>query len=253
MNLPNVAAPDEWLAARQELLAREKEFTRQRDALSTARRALPMVAIEKEYAFEGPNGPAGLRDLFDGRRRLVVYHFMFDPNWSAGCKGCSFVMDNVAGAVVHLAARDTSFAAVSRAPFAKIEPFRRRMGWPGPWFSSSGTEFNDDFHVTLDPDHDESVYNYVSVAVLVEGGKLSSAAGEIPGLSVFLRTGDRIFHTYSTYGRGLDHFLNTYNLPDLTPLGRQEERGQTMSWLRHHDAYAPQVLAGQCHCPEATS
>lgn len=167
--------------------------------------------------------------------------------------------------IVHLAARDTSFAAISRAPLAKIEPFKRRMGWTFPWLSSFGNDFNYDFHVTVDPDKGDFVYNYASAAALIKAGKMltakhpgaSAAArptkGEMPGLSVFLRDGDSIFHTYSTYQRGLDLFLNMYNMLDVTPLGRQEERNQGMVWLRHHDKYVPQVSAGQGQCSGATS
>ena len=245
---PRVVSQAEWLVARKELLAREKEFTRQRDALSAERRKLPMVKIDKEYVFEGPNGRVNLRDLFEGRRQLIVYHFMFDPSWDKGCKSCSYFMDNSAGAIVHLAARDTAFAVVSRAPLAKVEAFKRRMGWTFPWVSSFGTDFNYDFHVTLDKDAGSAEYNYSNAAELVKGGKLWSEKGELPGLSVFLREGDSVFHTSSTYQRGLDLPLNTYNFLDLTPLGRQEEGERIQGWIRHHDKYAPQVSAGQGHC-----
>jgi predicted dithiol-disulfide oxidoreductase (DUF899 family) len=248
MNRPTVVSRSEWLAARKELLIREKDFTRQRDALSAARRRLPVVELSKEYVFEGPDGPATLRELFQGRRQLIVYHFMLDPSWEEGCRGCSFVMDNLAGNVAHLAARDTSFVAISRAPVAKIERFKKRMGWAVPWFSSFGNDFNYDFHVTLDPKHGDYVYNYSDVAANVKAGKRLPSSGEAPGLSVFLRDGESVFHTYSMYGRGLDIFLNAYNLLDLTPLGRQEEPGKGMAWLRHHDRYEPQVAAAQCHC-----
>jgi len=235
MSLPKNVGQDEWLAARKELLAREKEFTRQRDALSEARRKLPMVKVEKDYQFEGPKGNVTLRDLFDGHRQLIVYHFMFDPTWSEGCKGCSFVMDNLQGGLVHLGARDTSFVAISRAPLEKLEPFKKRMGWTFPWFSSFDNEFNYDFRVTV-----KDFYNFAEAD--------ASKKGEMPGLSVFVRDGENIFHTYSTYARGLDLFLDTYNLLDVTPLGRQEERGKHMDWLRHHDKYAPKILTEQCHC-----
>src|SRR5271168_1673161 len=193
MSLPKNVQQDKWLAARKELLIREKEFTRQRDALSEARRNLPMVKVEKEYEFEGASGTVTLGDLFEGHRQLIVYHFMFDPTWSEGCKHCSFVMDNLAGGIVHLAARDTSFAAISRAPLEKIESFQTRMGWSFPWFSSFGNEFNYDYYVTVDPDKRQNVYNFTNVG--------ASTKGEMPGLSVFLRDGESIFHTYSTYSR----------------------------------------------------
>jgi predicted dithiol-disulfide oxidoreductase (DUF899 family) len=231
MQRPTIVSRTEWAAARGRLLAKEKEFNRQRDALSAERRRLPMVAIEKAYVFDGPDGRRTLADLFEGRRQLLVYHFMFDPAWDEGCPACSLVADNFASGLVHLAARDTSFAVISRAPLAKIERFRKRMGWDFPWFSSFGTDFNYDFQVTLDEDHGE--YNYAPVSAQPEG---YPRKGEREGLSVFLRDGDRLFHTYSTYQRGLDLFLNTYNFLDLTPLGRQEEDG-IMRWVRHHDKY----------------
>ena len=227
-----IVSRDEWTGARKRLLVSEKEFNRQRDALSAERRKLPMVPIEKEYVFEGPEGRRSLADLFDGKRQLLTYHFMFGPDWGdEGCPACSFVADNFAGALVHLAARDTAFAVISRAPLAKIAPFKRRMGWTFPWLSSFGSAFNYDFQVTLDDTH--AVYNYAPVAAQPAG---RPHEGEREGLSVFLRDGDRLFHTYSTYQRGLDPLLNTYNLLDLTPLGRQEEDG-IMGWLRHHDRY----------------
>ena len=232
MQRPTIVSRTEWAAARRRLLAKEKEFNRQRDALSAERRRLPMVAIEKAYVFDGPDGRRTLADLFEGRRQLLVYHFMFDPAWDEGCPACSLVADNFASGLVHLAARDTSFAVISRAPLARIERFRRRMGWDFPWLSSFGTDFNYDFQVTLDEDHGE--YNYAPVSAQPEG---YPRKGEREGLSVFLRDGDRLFHTYSTYQRGLDLFLNTYNFLDVTPLGRQEEDG-IMRWVRHHDRYS---------------
>jgi len=237
MDRPRVVSQSEWLAARKELLTKEKEATRQRDALSAERRKLPMVKVEKEYAFEGPNGRTNLRDLFEGRRQLIVYHFMFDPSWDQGCKSCSHFADNFVGGLVHLAARNTSFAVISRAPLAKIESFKRRMGWMFPWFSSFGSDFNYDFHVTLDEAEGSAEYNYESAAKLVQAGKIWLAKGELPGMSVFLREGDSIFHTYSTYQRGLDLFLNTYNFLDATPLGRQEDGDRIQAWIRHHDRY----------------
>jgi predicted dithiol-disulfide oxidoreductase (DUF899 family) len=180
---------------------------------------------------------ASLRDLFQHRRQLIVYHFMFDPSWDEGCKSCSHLADNFAGALVHLAARDTSLAVVSRAPLAKIESFKRRMGWTFPWFSSFASDFNYDFHVTLDEAQGSAEYNYESSAKLLQAGKIWLAKGELPGMSVFLREGDSVFHTYSTYQRGLDLFLNTYNFLDTTPLGRQEDGDRTQGWIRHHDKY----------------
>jgi len=232
MNSPRIVARDEWLAARTEFLAREKEFTRQRYALNEARHRLPMVKVEKEYMFDGPHGAVTLTDLFEGRRQLVVYHFMFYPDRNIGCKHCSCVMDNIAGSLVHLTARDTSFAAVSRAPLAKIEAFKKRMQWTFPWVSSFNNNFNYDYHVTLDPDRGYSFYNY----------RTTDIRGEMPGLSVFFRDGDLILHSYSTYFVGLDIFLSMYHLLDVTPLGRQEDDGNSMtagesSWIRFHDQY----------------
>jgi len=226
-----IVTRNEWTAARKRLLVKEKEFTRQRDALSAERRRLPMEEITKQYVFEGPAGRRTLADLFQGKRQLLVYHFMFGPDWDEGCPACSFVADNFAGSLVHLAARDTAFAVISRAPIARIESFKQRMGWTFPWLSSLGTDFNHDFGVTLDASHTE--YNYAPVSAQPDG---RPQEGEREGLSVFLRDGGRLFHTYSTYQRGLDPLLNTYNFLDLTPLGRQEEEG-IMRWLRYHDRY----------------
>lgn len=237
LDRPRVVSQADWLAAHKEFLVKEKELTRQRDALSAERRELPMVKIEKEYIFEGPHGRTKLRDLFGNHSQLIIYHFMFDPDWEEGCKSCSHFMDNIAGSVVHLAARDTSFAVISRAPLPKIESFKKRMGWTFLWLSSFGTDFNYDFHVTLDEAAGSDEYNYANAAELVKAGKLWSAKGELPGLSVFLREGDHVLHAYSTYQRGLDLPLNTYNLLDFTPLGRQEEGQRIQGWIRHHDRY----------------
>lgn len=235
--LPRVVSREEWLRARKELLAQEKEFNRQRDALSAQRRKLPMVKVDKGYVFEGSTGRAGLLDLFGKHHQLIVYHFMFDPEWNDGCKSCSHFMDNTAGSIVHLAARGTAFVVISRAPLSKIEPFKKRMGWMFPWLSSFRSDFNYDFHVTLDKDAGSVEYNFANAADLVKARKLWSDKGELPGLSVFLRDGDQVFHTYSTYQRGLDLPLNTYNFLDMTPLGRQEEGIGAQSWIRHHDKY----------------
>ena len=185
-------------------------------------------------------GARTLRDLFGKLiTSSMVYHFMFDPEWDEGCPGCSHEMDNSAGAIVHLAARNTAFVVVSRAPLAKIEAFKKRMGWTFPWYSSFGTDFNYDFHVTLDSAKGSTEYNYANASELIKAGKIPYDKGELPGMSVFLREGHAVFHTYSTYGRGLDLPLNTYNFLDLTPLGRQEDDGKRMKgWIRHHDRYA---------------
>lgn len=197
MSYPQVVSRDEWLAARQELLAKEKEATRARDRLNAERRRLPMVKIDKEYLFEGPDGTARLSDLFDGRRQLIVYHFMFDPRWDDGCPSCTNLVNNLPSRLDGLHACDTSLVLVSRAPLSKLEPYKARMSWTVPWFSSFDSDFNYDFDAT-----DER--------------------GEKPGLSVFLREGEHILHSYSTSGRGVDILLGTYNYLDLTPLGRQE-------------------------------
>ena len=231
MKMPEVVSHDEWVAARRKLLAQEKEWNHQRDALSAKRRQMPMEEIKKEYVFEGPEGRRTLADLFEGKQQLLVYHFMFEPDDDEGCPSCSFVADNFAGSLVHLAARDTAFAVISRAPLDKIERFKKRMGWSFPWFSSFGSDFNYDFQVTLDESHTE--YNYAPVSAQPPN---RPQEGEREGLSVFLRDGGRLFHTYSTYQRGIDPFLNTYNFLDLTPLGRQEEDG-IMQWIRYHDKY----------------
>jgi predicted dithiol-disulfide oxidoreductase (DUF899 family) len=224
MNLPPIVSPAEWQVVREKLLVKEKAATQARDALAAERRRLPMVRVDKDYVFEGPDGSASLIDLFDGRRQFILYHFMFAPGvggWpSAGCPGCSMVVDQI-GHVAHLHARDASFVLVSRAPLAKIKPYQKRMGWTLPWFSSSGTDFNKDFGVTTDE-------------------------GETFGLSVFLRDGDRVFRTYFTDGRGVEALGSVWTFLDLTPLGRQENwedspagRPQTppYEWWRRHDEY----------------
>lgn len=260
---PPVVSREDWLKARQTLLAKEKAFTRQRDALNAERRRLPMVEIDKEYEFETQEGRRSLRDLFEGRRQLVIYHFMFSPDdpppgqthpWSEGCPGCSHIADNLPH-LAHLHARGTSFTMVSRAPLSKIMPFKRRMGWAMPWASSFGSDFNADFHVTLDPSVAAPEYNYRPVPRSSDGAL--SFSGEMPGLSCFLQDGGRVYHTYSTYGRGLDMLLNTYHLLDMTALGRQEPWEDSPAgwpqtkdfWLRHHDKYdnAPQAPANCCH------
>jgi len=224
----------------QEALTKEKELTRRRDDLNAERRKLPMVEVETEYLFEGPDGKATLFDLFDGRGQLLVYHFMFDPSWDEGCPSCSFVMDNL-GHLSHLHARDTTWVAISRAPIDKLEAYQRRMGWTFPWYSSYGSDFNYDFHVTLDPTVTPIEYNYETRGEFPDG--MSSMEG--PGVSAFMREGDRVFHTYSSYARGLDLLAGTYNWLDLTALGRQEDweepagrsDGGPQHWLRRHDQY----------------
>jgi len=237
MNQPKIVSRSEWLIARKQLLKIEKEATRRQDAMSAERRNLPMVKIDKEYVFEGPNGSKKLADLFEGQRQLIIYHFMFDPSWEEGCKSCSCFMDNSAGSLIHLAARDTAFAVISRAPFNKIEAFKARMGWTFPWFSSFQNDFNYDFNVTIDPEKGEYVYNFEKAKTLLEKGEIWFPKGELPGLSVFFQDSGSIYHSYSTYQRGLDLFLNMYNFLDQTPLGRHEEDALGQSWIRHHDRY----------------
>jgi predicted dithiol-disulfide oxidoreductase (DUF899 family) len=224
----------EWREARLRLLEKEKESSRMLDALAAQRRALPMVEIDKEYAFTGPAGPARLVDLFDGRRQLIAYHFMWMPQSDEGCPSCSFAVDNV-GDLAHLHAIDTSLALVSRAPYPSIERFQQRMGWTVPWYSSYGSDFNYDFHASADESVVPVEYNYKDKATLQrEGlGHYAATGQDGSGLSVFLRDGDRVFHTYSTYGRGAEVMLSTYHYLDLTPLGRQ----RYVDEFPYHDAY----------------
>jgi len=221
VNLPRTASRDEWLAARKELLAKEKEATRTRDALRAERQALPMVEIDKDYVFEGPEGEASLLDLFEGRRQLVVQHFMFDPEWEDGCPSCTYALDDL-GHLPHLHEKDTSFAVVSRAPIQKIEAYKRRRGWMVPWYSSFGGNFNYDFHVTMDEAVAPVEFNYRDKAEHERAGMPWYTRGEQPGYSVFLRDGDSVFHTYSTYAHGVELLNPTTQFLDLTPLGRQE-------------------------------
>jgi len=228
MSLPQVVSPEEWRAARVELLAKEKELTRARDALNTKRRELPMVRIEKDYVFEGPEGKASLRDLFDGRRQLIVQHFMFDPGWDEGCPSCSAGADEISdGLLEHLHSRDTSFVAVSRAPLEKLEQYKARKGWAFPWYSSYGSDFNYDFHVTLDESVAPLEYNYRTKAEHEQAGTAYYLEGEQPieepGFSCFLHEGDEVFHTYSMYARGAEMLGGSYYFLDLTALGRQED------------------------------
>ena len=226
--LPPVVSREEWLAKRKKLLAKEKELTRQRDRLNTERRCLPMVEIEKDYVFESPDGMMRLLDLFEERRQLIIYHFMFAPNWEAGCPSCSAWTDHIArGHLNHLHMRDTTLALVSRAPLETIEPFKARMGWTMPWYSSYDCDFNYDFGVTIDERVAPATYNYRTKEEHEEAGTDAYVDGEQPierpGLSCFLRDGDRVFHTYSTYGRGVEQVGGAYYFLDLTALGRQEE------------------------------
>lgn len=225
-----IVSQENWLAARKALLEREKAFTRERDALSAARRELPWVKVEKEYVFDGPQGKETLGDLFAGRGQLAVYHFMLGPDWEEGCKSCSFWADNFNGVDVHLAHRDVTLIAVSRAPYAKIAAFRKRMGWSFKWVSSYGNDFNRDFQVSFTPEEiaGDVYYNYEMQRF---------PADEAPGMSVFARDADgTVYHTYSCYARGLDIINGAYHILDLVPKGRDED-GRNMFWLRHHDRY----------------
>jgi predicted dithiol-disulfide oxidoreductase (DUF899 family) len=236
---PRIVSRDEWLAARKKLLAKEKQLTRERDALAAERRQLPWVKVEENYVFDGLNGKVALSDLFDGKSQLIIYHFMFGPDWQEGCPSCSFNMDHTDGALVHLAQRDVSFAAVSRAPLFKIEAFKKRMGWRFAWVSSFGTDFNYDYHASFTPEEiakGKVDYNF-------DLGAFPST--EAPGISVFYKDkSGSIFHTYSAYARGTETTVNTYNYLDFVPKGRDEDALPfTMSWLRHHDRYEDGYLA----------
>jgi predicted dithiol-disulfide oxidoreductase (DUF899 family) len=239
---PRVVSHDQWIAARKDFLAKEKEFTRQRDELSRERRELPWEKVDKQYAFEGPNGRMTMADLFDGRSQLIVYHFMLGPGWAAGCPSCSYLGDHFDGAKLHLANRDTTLVVISRAPMAEIAAFQQRMGWNFMWVSSFGTDFNFDYGVSFTPEQlaqHKVDYNY---------GTTDNANDELPGLSVFAKSASgELFHTYSTYARGLDILVGTYHFLDLTPKGRDEE-GMTphsMAWVRHHDHYSQSYFADQ--------
>jgi predicted dithiol-disulfide oxidoreductase (DUF899 family) len=234
-NLPRIVSAEEWRAARVALLDEEKALTRARDERNRKRRELPMVRVEKDYRFTGAEGEVGLPDLFDGRAQLLVYHFMFSPEMEQGCPSCSFLVDNI-GHLSHLHARDTSLVLVSRAPFARLDAYRERMGWTVPWYSSADSDFNFDFHVSFYEDRGPDEYNF---------SPTEPFTGEGPGTSAFLRVEDDVFHTYSAFARGGDEQLGTYTWLDMTALGRQEDweepkgrsDGPFMSWVRRHDEY----------------
>jgi predicted dithiol-disulfide oxidoreductase (DUF899 family) len=229
MNTHHIVTHTDWIQRRKELLAKEKEFLRARDALSSARRELPWERVEKRYVFEGPDGSRTLADLFGKHSQLAIYHFMFAPDWEAGCKSCTFWADSFDHAAPHLAARDVAFYAVSRAPYAKLAAYRKRMGWSFPWVSSAGSEFNFDYDVSFDDSKQGQIYNYAPRTM---------KGPELPGFSVFTRDGDSIFHTYSTYARGIDALNVTYQILDLVPKGRDEDQFKfAMEWLRRRDEY----------------
>jgi len=233
MNKHNIVSHDQWLEARKALLSKEKAFTRARDALSRERRELPWERVQKDYVFEGAAGRETLAQLFGSRSQLVVYHFMFDPGWEAGCKSCSFWADNFNGIDVHLAPRDTTLLAVSRAPYAKLAAYWTRMGWSFKWVSSFGSDFNFDYGVSFTPEQvakGEATQNY---------GSSKAPGAETVGISVFLKDeGNAIFHTYSCYSRGVDMLNGAYHYLDLTPKGRDEPaQGNPQAWVRRHDEY----------------
>jgi predicted dithiol-disulfide oxidoreductase (DUF899 family) len=231
-----VVSREQWITERKKLLAREKELTRLRDQVAYERRALPWVRIDQVYTFDAPEGARTLADLFEGRRQLLVQHFMLGPGWEEGCPSCSYMADHTDGMNVHLAHRDVTLVAISRAPLAEIERFRRRMGWQFRWVSSFGNHFNQDFHVSFAPEEAKRqvYYNY---------GMQPFECDELPGISVFYKddAGD-VFHTYSAYRRGVEAMMGTYHLLDLTPKGRDERDGP-MAWVRHHDRYEPAQAA----------
>ncbi len=232
MNHPKIVSETEWLVARKDLLTREKELTRLRDEVSRHRRELPWVKVEKEYLFDGPDGKETLSDLFDGRSQLIVYHFMFGPGWEEGCQSCSYLADHFDGANWHLPHLDVTFLVVSRAPLSELEAYKKRMGWRFKWVSSHGNDFNFDYHVSAtekEKTKEEMFYNYETAELISD---------EMPGLSVFYKDKNSdVFHTYSTYARGLDTLVGTYNFLDLVPKGRDEDRDSTMDWVRRHDDY----------------
>jgi predicted dithiol-disulfide oxidoreductase (DUF899 family) len=237
----DIVSQNEWLAARRALLAKEKEFTRARDALSAERRAMPWVKIDKPYVFDGPDGGETLADLFGCHSQLIVYHFMLGPGWIQGCPSCSFLADHFDGAIPHLAQRDVTMLAVSRAPYAEIAAYKKRMGWQFEWLSSHGCDFNQDFGVSF-AKHDvgsDTHYNY---------GTSRAGSEEMPGLSIFAKNdAGEIFHTYSTYARGLDNVVGTYNLLDMVPKGRDEDSlPWSMAWVKRHDEYDGRAVSC-CH------
>lgn len=240
-----VVSPAEWLASRKELLQKEKDFTRLRDELSAQRRQLPWVKVDKNYVFDGPTGKQSLSDLFEGRSQLIIYHFMFGPDWEAGCPSCSFLADHFNSFIVHLNARDISMSVVSKAPIAQLQAFEKRMGWSFNWVSSYSNSFNRDFHVSFTKEEmatGKVYYNY---------GMMEFPSEEAPGLSVFYKNdAGEIFHTYSAYSRGLDILLGAYNFIDMTPKGRDEDAlSFSMAWVRHHDRYShsPAAKANETH------
>lgn len=245
----SIASPDEWLAARKELLAEEKSLTRQMDAVSAKRRALPWVKVEKDYRFDSRKGRVSLADLFAGHSQLVIQHFMLGEGWGEGCPSCSYMADHTDAMLPHLAARDVTMLAISRAPLPEIEAFKKRMGWQFEWVSAHGTSFNHDFQVGFT---DEEIsqgkvnYNYT---------RQPFGSTEAPGISVFHKAGDdSVYHTYSVYGRGVELMMGTYRILDLTPKGRDEDHlERTMAWVRHHDSYGSGMTKCGCQSKEVNA
>jgi predicted dithiol-disulfide oxidoreductase (DUF899 family) len=235
MDRPRVVSREEWLVARRQLREKEREAAAANEALNAERRLLPMVELDKEYVFDSAAGKVTLLDMFEGRRQLIVYHFMFDPDWDEGCMHCSYLVDSV-GHPAHIHARDTTLAIVSRAPQPKIDAFKARMGWTLPWYSSFGGDFNYDFHATLDEAVAPIEYDFKDKETLERNGETWFMSGEQGGLSVFYRDSDTVFHAYSTYGDGTDPLHTADNFLVLTPLGRQDDP-EWRGWLRHHDRY----------------
>jgi predicted dithiol-disulfide oxidoreductase (DUF899 family) len=236
-----VVSREEWLEARRALLLKEKEATHLRDKVNAERMALPWVKVEKDYAFDTPDGKRSLSELFDGRSQLIIYHFMLGPDWEAGCPGCSFLSDHVDGALPHLNNHDVTWVAVSRAPVAKIEAYKTRMGWKFPWVSSASSDFNFDYHVSFSPEDlgkDKVFYNFTSIPP-------EDANDELPGLSAFYKNEKgEIFHTYSSYARGSEELIGTLMILDRAPKGRNED--STMNFVKRHDEYAEAPKASSC-------
>ena len=232
MKNPNIVSPEKWLSARREFLREEKEYTKMRDRIAARRRELPWVKVDKTYIFESAGGRVSLADLFDGRSQLAVYHFMFGPGWEKGCKSCSYIADHLEPTVVHLKARDVTLTVVSHAPLSDIVPFKERMGWKFPWVSSHGSGFNQDYRVSFTPEEiarGKVEYNY---------GRIDFPQTEAPGFSVFAKDEQgTVYHTYSTFGRGVEQFMGAYTVLDLVPKGRHEDPEAPMSWVRYHDSY----------------
>jgi len=235
---PPIVTREEWLQQRVALLKEEKEHTRAGDRLAAKRRRLPMVPVEKQYTFEGPEGKRSLLDLFDGRRQLIVYHFMFDPKWENGCPGCTSYVDTLGpGTIPFLRERDTSFVLVSRAPLPKLEAYKAKKGWSAPWYSSFESDFNYDFHATNDKSKAPIMYNYMDEAQLTARRGEGNVEGEDHSLSVFFRIGDEVFHTYQAFARSTESMGTGYGLLDVTPYGRQEDFEDSPTGWPQHPTY----------------